>query len=123
VRRVLRSVHELGPDLGAFDLVFCADVLVHLKDPIGALERIHSVTRGSAVICNPVERIGVRDRRPLARLDGIDQFRWWITNLSGLARMVRAAGFGRVELGRPFDVPPTAGGPWKGRRGVVRGFV
>jgi tRNA (mo5U34)-methyltransferase len=121
VRRVERTVYEIDPsDLGSFDLVFCGDLLVHLRDPVGALERIHSVCSGSAIVSNPIERFGFRDRLPLARLDGIEEFGWWTTNLAGLVRMVRAAGFGRVEASRPFKLPFASGGSWQGLRGVVR---
>ncbi|HLI74748.1 MAG TPA: class I SAM-dependent methyltransferase [Acidimicrobiales bacterium] len=123
VKRVPRSVYQLDTDLGEFDLVFCGDLLVHLKDPVTALERIHRVCRGSAIICNPVKRFVLYERRPLAEIDGIGEFQWWVTNLRGLERLVRAAGFSRVDVGRPFELPAVAGGDWKGRRGVVRGYV
>jgi tRNA (mo5U34)-methyltransferase len=122
VERVARSVYEVDADLGQFDLVFCGDLLVHLKDPVSALEALRRVCRGTAVVCNPVTRLSVLDRRPLARLDGIDEFEWWVTNLAGLQRMVLAAGFSRVEAGRPFSLRATGGGTWKGRRGVVRAY-
>jgi tRNA (mo5U34)-methyltransferase len=121
VQRVERTVYELAvDDLGRFDLVFCGDLLVHLRDPIGALERIHGVCSGSAVVANPIVRFGFLDRRPLAQLDGIDEFGWWTSNLAGLVRMVSAAGFRRVEPSRPFKLPFASGGSWKGLRGVVR---
>jgi tRNA (mo5U34)-methyltransferase len=121
VRRVARSVYDIDPEqLGSFDVVFCGDLLVHLRDPVGALERIHSVCSGSAIVTNPIERFGFRDRLPLARLDGIEEFGWWTTNLAGLVRMVRAAGFSSVEPGRPFKLPFASGGDWKGLRGVVQ---
>ena len=120
VERVLRSVYEIDADLGSFDLIFSGDLLVHLKDPVGALERIRSVCRGCAVVCTPIKRFPLLSKRPVAELDGIDEFQWWVMNLSGLTRMMRAAGFPRVEEGRPFNLPATSGGKWKGLRGVVR---
>jgi tRNA (mo5U34)-methyltransferase len=121
VSRVERTVYELDPaDLGSFDVVFCGDLLVHLRDPIGALERIHALCSGAAIVSNPIERFGFRERRPLAQLDGIDEFGWWTSNLAGLVRMVRAAGFRSVEPSRPFKLPFASGGSWKGLRGVVR---
>jgi tRNA (mo5U34)-methyltransferase len=123
VRRVEVSVYELDPQqLGSFDLVFCGDLLLHLKDPITALERIRSVSADSAIVCNPVIRVRFAQRKPLAKFDGIDGFAWWITNLSGLVRLVRAAGFPYVEAGKPFGLAYAAGGE-KWERGVVRGYV
>ena len=123
VKRELRSVYDLDDDLGQFDLVFCGDLLVHLKDPASALEAIRRVSRGSAIVCNPVKEQFPYRRRALAQFDGTDQFEWWLTNLAGLKRMMLAAGFERVEAGRPFDLPATSGGSWKGRRGVVRAWT
>jgi tRNA (mo5U34)-methyltransferase len=123
VQRVLRSVYDLDTDLGLFDFVFCGDLLVHLKDPITAVENIRKVCRGSATIANPTTRYRFARRRPVAQLDGIDYFQWWALSDEALVRMMHAAGFSRVEAGKPFDLPSTSGGPWRGRRGVVRGFV
>lgn len=123
VKRVGLSVYDMTADVGTFDFVFCGDLLVHLKDPITALERILAVCRGQAVVCNPVKQFRFYEHRAMGEFDGIGEFEWWATNLTGLKRMVLAAGFARVEAGRPFNLPATGGGPWKGRRGVVRGFV
>ena len=123
VRRELRSVYEIDEDLGLFDLVFCGDLLIHLKDPPTAVERLRLVCRGSAIVVNPVKEFWFARRRPMAEFDGIEQFQWWLTNLEGLRRMLLAAGFSRVEAGRRVALPARGGGPWKGIRGVVRGFV
>jgi tRNA (mo5U34)-methyltransferase len=123
VQRVERSVYELDTDLGQFDLIFCGDLLVHLKDPITAIQRIHAVCRGSAVICNPIIRFRFGRRRPLVRFDGIDEFQWWLLSEPALERMMRAAGFPRVEVGPSFELPARGGGRWKGLRAVMRGFV
>jgi len=123
VDRVFRSVYELDVDLGTFDVVFCGDMLVHLKDPATAMERLFRVCRGSAMIYNPVKEHFPYRRRPLAQFDGIDQFEWWLPNRAALRRMMVAAGFAGVEEGAPFMLPARGGGPWKGRRGVVKGSV
>ena len=123
VQRVLRTVYELDDRLGEFDLVFCGDVLVHLKDPITAVERMRRVCRGHAIICTPISRVRFHERRPLARFDGIDNFEWWTFNQAGLRRLVLAAGFRTAELGRPFDLPAADPGSWKGRRGIVKATV
>jgi tRNA (mo5U34)-methyltransferase len=123
VKRVLRSVYELHDDLGEFDLVFCGDLLVHLKDPITAVENIRSVCRGSATVCTPVVRFRFGRRRPLAEFDGIDNFQWWSITEEALVRMMRAAGFPQVERGKPFELPAKSRGSWRGRRAIVRGYV
>jgi tRNA (mo5U34)-methyltransferase len=123
VERVLMSAYDLSPALGTFDFVFCGDLLLHVKDPVTPVENIRSVCTGSAVIVNVIKRFRLHERRALAELDGIDHFEWWTTNLTGLVRIVRAAGFARVEPSQPFELPYTGGGPWKGLRGAVLAYV
>jgi 2-polyprenyl-3-methyl-5-hydroxy-6-metoxy-1,4-benzoquinol methylase len=123
VERVLMSAYDLSPELGMFDFVFCGDLLLHLKDPVTPIERIRSVCTGSAVIVNVIKRFRFYERRPMAELDGIDNFEWWVTNMAGLVRLVRAAGFARVEEAEPFELPFSTGGDWRGLRGAVRAYV
>ena len=123
VTRVLRSVYELDVDMGVFDLVFCGDMLVHLKDPATAVERLRRVCRGSTIVYNPIKEQFPYRRRALAQFDGIDEFEWWLPNRAALRRLLLAAGFSRVEEGQPFNLRTRQAGSWKGRRGVVRGFA
>ena len=123
VERVAMSAYDLGPQLGEFDFVFCGDLLLHLKDPITPVERIRSVCVDTAVIVNVIKRFRFRDKRALAELDGIDEFVWWTTNLTGLVRIVRSAGFQTVEPAEPFELPFRGGGDWVGLRGAVRATV
>lgn len=45
------DVHELSPQaVGRFDLVFCAGVLYHMRNPLIGLERIRSVTAGRLIL-------------------------------------------------------------------------
>src|SRR5262249_10542571 len=45
VKLVNRAIYDIGPDdLGTFDLVHAGDILLHLRDPALALQRLRSVT-------------------------------------------------------------------------------
>ena len=123
VDRVLMSAYDLSPELGSFDFVFCGDLLLHLKDPITPIENIRSVCTGSAVIVNVIKKFRFYEKRPMAELDGIDVFQWWLMNYAALVRTVKAAGFTRVDEHPTFKVPFTAGGDWSGLRGVVTAHV
>jgi tRNA (mo5U34)-methyltransferase len=123
VERTLRSVYEIDTDLGSFDLIFSGDLLIHLKDPVTAVERMRRVCRGSTIICNPIAKFRFGNRTPLARLDGIDEFEWWLLNEAGMERLIKAAGFARVERGPSFELPARDAGKWKGLRGVMRAYV
>lgn len=48
VRYVQKSVYDLEPGFGQFDLVVCGSLLLHLPDMLGALRAIRSVCRGQA---------------------------------------------------------------------------
>jgi len=123
VERVPLSVYDLTPDLGMFDFVFCGDLLLHLKDPITPVENIRSVCTGSAVIVNTIKKFRFMEKRPMAELDGVDEFQWWVTNVEGLVRIARAAGFARVDAADTFEVPFTFESDWRGLRGAVRAYV
>jgi hypothetical protein len=73
------------------------------------------------VIANPIVRTRFREAQPLAIFDGVEQFVYWTTNLTGLVRLVRSGGFSRVEPAKPFPVP-FRDGSWQGLRGVVRAY-
>lgn len=123
VTRVLRSIYDLDIDLGTFDLVFCGDVLLHLKDPVTALEKMRRVCRGSAIVYTPIVRLPLYRRAALAVFDGIDEFRWWLPTEVTLERMLLAAGFASVDIGTAFPLRLQSGGSNKGLRGVMRAHV
>jgi hypothetical protein len=123
VLRIERSVYDLDTDIGTFDLIFCGDLLTHLKDPVSAIERLRRVCRGSAIVCNPIKRFRFAPRRALAEFDGLDEFRWWLLSEASIERMMLAVGFRGVEVGRRFELPARGHGRWRGRRAVLRGYV
>lgn len=111
VTRVDRSVYDLDADeLGRFDVVFCGALLLHLRDPVRALEAMRSVCAGSLVLVETIDpTLELRARRlPAARFHPAwDQ--WWRVNTAGLAAMVDAAGFGVDWSSEPILVPPGTG--------------
>lgn len=114
VQRLERSVYDLDPDeVGQFDLVYLGSLLIHLRDPVRALERVRSVCRGSLILVDAIDlALSVRHpRTPVARLDGVGRPWWWVSNPAGLARMVEAAGFRVVSGPRRVWVKPGAGQP------------
>lgn len=116
VRREL-SVYDLDPrDIGTFDFVYVGSLLLHLRDPVLALERARSVCTGEALVVDAVDAAlsTVLRRRPVARLDGRGRPWWWKPNVAGLERMIEAAGFEvvgdpvrtRLRLGAHQPRPP-----------------
>jgi tRNA (mo5U34)-methyltransferase len=83
-------------------------VLYHLKDPLGALERLASLTRDRLILETHVDLIG--SRRPAcafypgAELHA-DASNWWGPNPPAVVAMLEAAGFSQVEV--VFQTPLT----------------
>ena len=102
-------------------MVVCGSLLLHLRDPVRALEAIGSVCTGAFM---SVEAISLPltllwGRRPAAELSGDDNVcQWWTANTAGHRRLLETAGF-RVERSvGPFSEPFGSGHPSRlnGRR-------
>jgi tRNA (mo5U34)-methyltransferase len=124
VDRHAMTVYEISAErLGKFDFVFLGSLLLHLRDPVGALEHIRTVVGGEIVINDCVEYVStlLRPRTPTARLDTEDRVWWWQPNLAALHSMVEQAGFEILERGRPYFVPfgPRYEIPRQGPRDVL----
>jgi tRNA (mo5U34)-methyltransferase len=91
------NAYDLSPEtVGEFDVVVCGSLLLHLRDPMRALNAIRSVCRGRFLSTNQVDLVpSLRHRRrPVVRLDGLsDLCQWWLPNAAGHRQMVQAAGF------------------------------
>jgi len=108
VQRHELTVYEISSEmLGSFDFVFVGSLLLHLRDPVGALERIRTVAAGEVVFNESIEYVlsKLRPRTPTARLDADDRVWWWQPNLAALHSMIEQAGFEILERGEPYFVP------------------
>lgn len=108
------SVYDLSPeDLGTFDLVYVGSLLLHLRDPIGALQAVRSVCTGTAIFVDAIDLALslLPGGRPLASLDGKGRPWWWKPNVAALVRMAEAAGFEVVGDPRRLFLPSGAGQP------------
>lgn len=108
VERRNMTVYELSPEtVGQFDVVVCGSLLLHLRDPLRALEAIRSVCNGSFLSSDEI-RLSLtllHRRRPVAELDGSGEgVQWWVPNAAGHERMLFAAGFAIEHTTRPYVV-------------------
>jgi tRNA (mo5U34)-methyltransferase len=104
------SVYDLDPAaLGTFDFIYVGSLLLHLRDPVRALERVRGVCSGRMLLVDNYDPLltWLHPRRPIATLDGDGRPWWWRANAAGLARMVCSAGWEIVE--RPKRVALPAG--------------
>lgn len=120
VRRVSGSVYDLdNTSLGLYDLVHAGDLLLHLRDPVRALHRIRSVTRGEALLCDVFDpNLGsspVSENQLVRYLGGWATAGWWMPALGTLVQMVSDAGFSSVDVVTTYTLPARGArtGPWR----------
>jgi SAM-dependent methyltransferase len=112
VERVACSVVDLDPDAigGRVDLAFMGALLIHLRDPVWALERILNVLRPGGELLQ-LETVSRRlsllhPRQPVARLHTLEtRFNWWLPNAATLVGYLRTAGFTDIRR-RGMHRPP-----------------
>ncbi len=118
VQRRHSSVYRLDPDEhGLFDFVHCGDLLLHLRDPLTALERIRSVTSGTFLLSDVVEldnRHGMFGPH-VQYLGGWSDVVWWVPSLDALCQMVSDAGFRNIKVNAVYTLAKTydPGGFWR----------
>ena len=109
VERLFGRVYDLPEVLGdrRFDLVFMGALLLHVRDPIGALMAARSVCRGRLIATTwfiPDEPLA-GDRRPICDLPALGDSAagrsvWWRPNRSACRLWLEAAGFAGVDVER-----------------------
>jgi tRNA (mo5U34)-methyltransferase len=118
------SVYDLDPDRhGMFDFVYLGSLLLHLRDPILALERARAVCSGEILVVDAIDvGLTLRVRRPAATLDAIGRPWWWKPNVAGLRRMLEAAGLEVTSGPKRFYMRFGAAGarPSPGPRALLR---
>jgi tRNA (mo5U34)-methyltransferase len=109
VERKLVSAYDLDPNrVGTFDVVVCGSLMLHLRDPVGALEAIRTVCRGCFLSAEQIDLSAtlLHPRRPVFRLDGMsERLQWWVPNAAGHRRLVEAAGFDIEQEARTYSAP------------------
>jgi tRNA (mo5U34)-methyltransferase len=114
VERHELSIYELDPEtLGSFDVVYVGSLMLHLRDPIGGLMKVHSVCEELLVSVDAIDLLRTRlhPRTPTATLEGIGRPWWWKPNQAALVRMVEAAGFELTTEPVRLMMEPGAGHP------------
>jgi tRNA (mo5U34)-methyltransferase len=114
VRYVKCSIYDLQPPAGGYDLVICGSLLLHLPDPVGAIERIRGVCAGQAIVSTACPAYSWLTRRPVCEFQGRkaqdgEYFHQWDIGAAALAGMMRSAGFSQVGSVRHFILESEAG--------------
>ena len=117
VEDVSLDVLDLSPEkIGTFDVVFFLGVLYHLPNPLLALERVASVSKGLLILETVVDMVGIG--RPAAafypdRELNNDPTNWWGPNHEAVQGMLSSVGFSRVDV-----ITPARSAPYRAARAV-----
>lgn len=110
VNLVHARVYEICPELFGgvtFDLVFMGSLLIHLRDPIGALRAARSVCREKMIASTLLWDGGEGFDKPAARF--VRPFPrshdWWVPNSKCFEAWFEAAGFSTVNTSRSALLP------------------
>jgi tRNA (mo5U34)-methyltransferase len=112
VERHNLSVYEATPEaLGTFDFVFCASVLIHLRDQLLALERIANLCTGTFVSVEEYDPWAGLLPFPASRYlaDREKAVVFWLPGIRTWRRMLWTAGFDEVERRGKFKLRSTEG--------------
>jgi tRNA (mo5U34)-methyltransferase len=110
VQRRHVSVYALREEeIGHFDFAVLGTLLLHLRNPVGALTAVRGVA--DRLLVNDAVRPS-RSQRPMARFAPTphEPF-WWLFNRPALLRAVEAAGFAVEQASKPYPVPWGPGRP------------
>jgi tRNA (mo5U34)-methyltransferase len=110
VEREVMSVYDLTPERpgGTFDVITCGSLLLHLRDPMRALEAILTVCQGRLLSSETINLglTALLPRTPVLGLNGSGELCQWFTpNAAGHRRMLFAAGFAIERSSRPYTIP------------------
>jgi tRNA (mo5U34)-methyltransferase len=114
VERRNLSVYDLSAEnAGTFDFAILGTLLLHLRDPVGALTAVRRVMAPDGVLLvNEAVSISLtllRPNQPSATLLSYSAPYWWLPNRRALKRYVEAAGFRCEELSKLYFVDSGAG--------------
>jgi tRNA (mo5U34)-methyltransferase len=95
VERVTMTVYDITPErLGTFDLVFCGSVMIHVRDPVLALEHMADVCAGRLIIAEEHSRKLALAPFNSAEFRGDSPWMtWWIPSAKTWLAVIRTAGF------------------------------
>jgi tRNA (mo5U34)-methyltransferase len=110
-RKVLSIYDALPEDIGTFDLIFCGSVIIHLRDPVLALERIANLCRGTFISAEGYDRLSELLPFPVARYRAHREAAvvFWEPSAKTWGAMLDTAGFTKIEPYSRFKLKAREG--------------
>jgi tRNA (mo5U34)-methyltransferase len=113
-------VYELEAAMpGEFDLVFCSNLLHHLRDPVGALENMRAALKPGGRFILGCSCDMSQDASYAIFSGDLEWVMWWIISREAILRMCKLAGFEQVEWTGHFEFTPTRFPTHVGKMGVI----
>ena len=105
VERVSCDVMELSVERvgGPVDVAFLGAFLLHMRDPVGALERVRDVLvpGGRLILFEPIEPKLSKKKEPLAKFLAVGgAWTYWYPNRNCLEHWATTAGFTEISISR-----------------------
>lgn len=112
VEHKVQSLTTIDESFGKFDIVFSSNVLQHLSDLYGNIERIRKLTKYQAILATTVLPKSKSQDIPMARFIGKTQedekgkrvTTFWRPNMTCFRQLAEAAGFSKVEEISFFEI-------------------
>lgn len=118
VQYVTKSIYDLTAAFGQFDLVVCGSLLLHLRDPFGAIQCLRSVCRGTAIVSTASFEDPSVESKPYCEFKGIrttagdgEYWHYWEMNGAAMKKMLTSAGFSKAEETGRFWLEALPGMP------------
>jgi tRNA (mo5U34)-methyltransferase len=111
---------EIGPEVGAFDVVLFLGVFYHLFDPIAVMQRLRGVTAGCLMVETHQDALD-QERPMMVFYPGTtlhdDPTNWWGPNVALMRELLLELGYAEIWY-RPHPLPEIAG-----PRGIYAAFL
>ncbi|MGH9338117.1 MAG: class I SAM-dependent methyltransferase [Acidobacteriota bacterium] len=102
VKAVYGNLYDLPSDLGRYDIATAGCVLLHLSNPVAALQQIANITDKAIIVTDMVRRTPMNLECSYMEFNPADEPRsrvnWWAVSPGAVAKMLRVLGFKEISV-------------------------
>lgn len=94
------TVYHIPADLGPFDVTVVGSILLHLRDPLRALEQLVAHTTGTVIVVEPLppDLAGLGSVARWNPTNGTNLSGWWLHTPDVISSMLRQLGFPEITV-------------------------